>query len=243
MGWGQARVLGTRPPPGQGWAEPPRCLTGARGRGPLQGPALRGLPEGGREAHRGGGQPTWHRLRHAGEAGQGPGPAEQLGGGEPWLGPAWWRGPGTPASPPPGHTRPTMLPSRFAAAAAAAAGGLQRHLGGGGQVLRAPRTGRWVSAHPGPRGLRSTALPGREAGRSGQASWRRWPLGASRRPWGQGRLGWLGRPQPQGGCGRALGGHVPTPAWPCWGLCLSSPSPGLLGWAWRFPGPRRPWPP
>ena len=60
----------------------PVSLSGTRGRGPLQGAALRGLQEGGREAHQGGRQPSCLWLCHAGEAGQGPGPPRRLGHGE-----------------------------------------------------------------------------------------------------------------------------------------------------------------
>lgn len=110
------------------------------------------------------------------------------------------------------------------------------------------------SAPPRPRRLGSTDLPGPGAGRPGRASWRSWLPGASRRPWGRGRLGWLGRPS----CREAAAEHsgatplpvappcVPALAWPCWGLLGPVPVlvlPCLLGWAWRFPGPRRPRPP
>lgn len=85
-----------RGPPGGGCRG--ACVSaGARGRGPLQGRAVRGLQEGGREAHRGGGQPACRRLHDAGEAGQGARAPEQLRLGERGPCAAGWQG--TPRKP------------------------------------------------------------------------------------------------------------------------------------------------
>lgn len=113
---------------------------GARGRGPLQGQALRGLPEGGREARWGGGQPTCHGFRDAGEVGQGPGPPEQLSHSEHGPCPA---GPGRRGPRTPDLVRLTL--PRVAVPAPDTADRVQRLLGRGGRVLRTPRGGRWTA--------------------------------------------------------------------------------------------------